>query len=61
MMAAPFDYSWRTADTRVAHLTQQAAAREQALRDEVALWKSHRAWSDQLLKAYTDLLAERGL
>jgi hypothetical protein len=41
-------------DARFAALEQRFEARETLLRDEIETWKSHRAWSDKIVRAYLD-------
>jgi len=41
-------------DERMNALIQQHQAREVLLRDEIEQWKSHRAWSDRIVRAYLD-------
>ncbi len=48
-------YAAECLETRLAHLQQQHEAREVLLREEIAKWKSHRVWSDRILRAYLDL------
>lgn len=44
----------QAAEGRLLELGQQGQARETVLREEVEKWKSHRAWSDRIVKAYLD-------
>lgn len=61
MSAVLFDYSADRIAQRMRDVEAQAENREALLRDEIEKWKGHRAWSDTIVRAYFDLLAERGL